>query len=121
VFQRLNIVDKHFLICAMSFERTCLSGFSFTGRGGMFWASSKATDFRFLDIFIVETPGMYGMGKNGTDRTDRLGDEDERKDVRSSFQVIVFHSIEWTCIDGPMCVGGRASRPFCSISVAHLM
>jgi hypothetical protein len=58
---------KHFLICVMSLERTCLSGFSFTGRGGMFWASSKATDFRFLDIFIVERRRGWGTEKNGKD------------------------------------------------------
>ena len=64
------MMNKDFLICAMSFERTSLSGFSFTGRGGAFLPSSSAPDFRFLDIFIAEdgreTPGPYGrMGKNG--------------------------------------------------------
>jgi len=48
-------VGEYFLICAMSFERTALSGFSFAGRGGALCPSSKATDFRFLDIFIVGT------------------------------------------------------------------
>lgn len=47
-------MTEHFLICAMSLERTSLRGFSFRGRGGVSWPSSKATDFRFLDNFMVE-------------------------------------------------------------------
>ena len=53
----------------MSFARTSLSGFSFTGRGGTLWRSSKATDFRFLDIFIAgggrRRGSVWRMGKNG--------------------------------------------------------
>ena len=62
------MMNKDFLICAISFERTFLSGFSFRGRGGAFWASSKATDFRFLDIFIVGDAGPVcgRVGENGT-------------------------------------------------------
>ena len=61
-------MTEHFLICAISLERTCLSGFSFTGRGGTSWVSWKTTDFRFLDDFMVrkrgkrETPGVSGWG-----------------------------------------------------------
>lgn len=61
----LRVVDKHFFIWAMSFERTSLRGFSFKGRGGAFCGLSKATDFRFLDDFIVENGREW---KGGTDR-----------------------------------------------------
>ena len=63
--RELRVVDKHFFIWAMSFERTSLRGFSFKGRGGTFCGLSKATDFRFLDDFIVENEREW---KGGTDR-----------------------------------------------------
>jgi hypothetical protein len=71
----MDVITGHFFICVMSLERTCLRGFSFRGRGGAFWPSSKATDFRFLGVFMgrkreVETRGLGWMGgteKNGTD------------------------------------------------------
>ena len=69
-----------FLIWVTSFERTSLSGFSFTDLGGAFWPSSKATDFRFLDIFIVENGrerGKNGMAGPITD------DELEAQNVRA--------------------------------------
>ena len=50
----MDVMTEYFLIWVMSLERTSLRGFSFKGRGGAFWPSSKATDFRFLDIFIAE-------------------------------------------------------------------
>lgn len=66
-------MTEHFLICVMSLKRTCLSGFNFRGRGGAFWPSSKATDFRFLDVFMGrkcerETPGIW-MGEGEKDGT----------------------------------------------------
>jgi len=74
VFQSWDAMSGHFLIWAMSFERTSLSGFSLRGLGGAFWPSSKATDFRFLDIFIVESGGetpVWEDGKEWNGRTDR--------------------------------------------------
>jgi len=56
-------VGEHFLIWATSLERTSLSGFSFTDLGGAFWPSSKATDFRFLAIFILS---VWENGKEWT-------------------------------------------------------
>lgn len=50
VSSELDMAGNHFLICVMSFERTCLRGFSFTGRGEALW--SKATAFRFLETFM---------------------------------------------------------------------
>ena len=64
----------------MSFESTSLSGFSFTGLGGTFWPSSKTTDFRFFDIFIVKTErerrrkSGWGNRKEWNCRTDHLNE-----------------------------------------------
>jgi hypothetical protein len=70
-------VSEHFLIWATSLERTSLSGFSFTGLGGAFGPSSKATDFRFLDIFIAgkweierRQASVWGNGKEWNGRAD---------------------------------------------------
>lgn len=71
-------MGDHFLIWAMSLERTSLSGFSFTDLGGASWPPSKATDFRFLDIFIVERgrerrrAGGWENGKEWNGRADRF-------------------------------------------------
>jgi len=82
-------MGEHFLIWATSFERTSLRGFSFTDLGVTFWPSSKATDFRFLDIFIVDSRRarrwqVLGMGEwERMERPDRSDDELVSQDVHN--------------------------------------
>lgn len=118
----------------MSFERTSLSGFSFTDLGGAFWPPSKATDFRFLDIFIGERrrTGVWEDGKEWKGRADRLevmGDELVAQNVRTlSFISMDEFSVgrRVICMATPVASADTQSSslfsscPFCPLSVAHL-
>ena len=82
-------MDEHFLIWAMSFESTSLSGFSFTDLGRAFWSCSNATDFRFLGIFIAERRWENGKEWNG--RTDQM------MSLCLSTYTALFH-LRWTIV-----------------------